>query len=618
MQASIVTRQTTNGGEQRSPGPAFNMPLAAWWGLLAGLVEVAISAARRVNTPLMDLGPDYAWMIPLALSGVFLLLGFFFFLTSRLWERMDSRVVTIFLCSLLAFLDLLILVPRLNHLAALTLAAGIATQVTRYATRHMDGFAVLVRRTLPLLIGVLLVLGVGVQTARILSERRALAAIPPAPANAPNVLLITLDTVRAPSMSLFGYARRTTPHLEALADTGAVFDHALSTTPWTLPSHASMFTGRWYHELSADYAVPLDATHLTLAEFLSARGYATAAFVANLGYCGAQTGLARGFAHYEDYPISWGQLVSSSALIRTIANNFRLRRLIENDEHLNRKTADRLNDDALQWLDRTGTRPFFVFVNYFDAHDPYLPPAPFDTKFGPGRPNGRYSPLHHWLYDPAVRHRELDGATIQHERDAYDGSLAYLDDRLGALFSALKGRGLWDNTLVVITSDHGEEFGEHRVFEHGYSLYLPSIHVPLIVSLPGRVPAGKRIQAPISLRDLASTIVDLLDFTRDAPFPGASLARYWETSPGPTRMQEEPLLAELTHVTGQPEWFPASKGNMKSLVFHGMRYIRNGDGTEELYAYSKDPWEVNNLTPSSDHYVTLAQFRVLLDKMLAH
>src|SRR5215470_12395059 len=228
-------------------------------------------------------------------------------------------------------------------------------------------------------------------------------------------------------MCLFGSARRTTPNLEGLAKTGVVFHRALSTAPWTLPSYASMFTGRWYHQLSADYATPLDATYPTLAEYLTARGYATAGFVGNLGYCGAQTGLARGFAHYEDYPVSWGQLVSSSVLTRTIANNFRLRRLINNDEHLNRKTADRLNDDALKWLDSAVGRPFFVFVNYFDTHDPYLPPAPFDTKFGPGRPNGRHSPLHHWLYDPAVGHRELDEATIQHERDAYEGALAYVD-----------------------------------------------------------------------------------------------------------------------------------------------------------------------------------------------
>src|SRR5262249_10613765 len=120
--ASAMRR--SNGIEQRLPGPAFSLSLAAWWGLSAGLVEVAVSAARRVNTPLMDLGRDYAWMIPLALSGVFLLLGLCVFLMGRLWSWIDSRVITTFLCSSLAFLDLLMLVPRLHHLAALILALG--------------------------------------------------------------------------------------------------------------------------------------------------------------------------------------------------------------------------------------------------------------------------------------------------------------------------------------------------------------------------------------------------------------------------------------------------------------------------------------------------------------
>src|SRR5262249_23073252 len=144
---------------------------------------------------------------------------------------------------------------------------------------------------------------------------------------------------------------------------------------------------------------PLDTTYPTLAEFLSTRGYATAGFVANLGYCSYETGLNRGFAHYEDYPISWGQIASSSTLVRTIIISFIMCQMIQNNQHLNRKSADQLNYDVLQWLAHEKRRPFFVFLNYFDLHDPYLPPTPFDTKFGPGRRNGRYSPLHHWLYD---------------------------------------------------------------------------------------------------------------------------------------------------------------------------------------------------------------------------
>src|SRR5262249_39877541 len=250
--------------------------------------------------------------------------------------------------------------------------------------------------------------------------------------------------------------------------------------------------------------------------------------------------------------ISLGQMASSTALVRTIADNFRLRRLIQNDEHLNRKTADDLNRDVLQWIDRERSRPFFVFINYFDAHHPYLPPAPFDKKFGPGRKLGKYSPVHHWFYDPAAGHRNMDAEAVSEEIDAYDGALAYLDDRLNALFTALKERNLWNNTLVVITADHGEEFGEHRTFGHGNSLYLTSLQVPLIMSFPARMPAATRVNTPISLRDLPATIADVLGFNDGTRFPGASLARYWNGRE--MAADEEPLLSELNYTTGQPEW----------------------------------------------------------------
>lgn len=613
------TGRKRKGSQAHQVGPAFALLLAAWWGFAAGLTEVAVLTLKKWQQALSNLGPDYLWMAPLALLVVFLLVGCFFLVTHRLWKRIDFLTAATFGCALLAFLNLSILIPRLHHLAAFVLAAGIATQVTVLTRKHRAGYLRLIRYSTPWMLGLVLVLGAGTRVGRFLSERQALAALPPAAAEAPNVLLITLDTVRAPSLSLYGYERATTPNLEALARTGLAFDRALSTASWTLPSHASMFTGRWHHELSTDFTVPLDDTYPTLAEFLGARGYATAGFIANYGYCGAETGLARGFAHYEDYVVTLGQLVSSSTLLRTVADNFRLRRLLQNDEHLNRKTADDLNAAVLAWLDRDRTRPFFAFVNYFDAHEPYLPPAPFDTQFGPGRTYGKHSPLHHWLYNPAVGHAPMTGSLIQEEVDAYDGTLAYLDDRLGALFEALQERGLWQNTLLIITSDHGEEFGEHgegehRLFEHSYSLYLPSVHVPLVVSFPGRVPAGGRIDVPISLRDLPATIVDLLDYEAASPFPGHSLARYWDTTTAPDSLPREPLLAELNAVRGQPDWFPISKGDMKSLVLGGMRYIRNGDGSEELYDHYEDPWEQNDLADSVAHRDTLARLRALLSE----
>lgn len=590
--------------------PVFLM-WAVWWGFASGLIEVIVLALRHQSTPILKLGAEYVWMAP-ATQGAFLLIPTLFVaVAARLWKRIDATVAITFFCSLLAFLNLLILIPRFHHFAAAALAAGIATQMTSLVRRRSAGFHMIVRRTFPWLIAVVLALAAGVQLRKSMVERQSVAGLTAAPREAANVLFITLDTVRAPNMSVYGYSRPTTPHLEELSKSSVVFDHALAAASWTLPSHATMFTGRWSHELTADYATPLDATHTTLAEFFGKRGYETAGFVANYGYCGYETGLDRGFSRYEDYPISLGQMASSTALVRTIADNFRLRRLIQNDEHLNRKTADDLNRDVLSWIDRERNRPFFVFINYFDAHDPYLPPAPFDTRFGPGRKLGKYSPVHHWFYDPAVGHRNMDAEAVTEEIDAYDGALAYLDDRLNALFAALKERNLWNNTLVVITADHGEEFGEHRTFGHGNSLYLTSLHVPLMISFPGRIPGATRVHTPITLRDLPATIADVLHFNDGTRFPGASLARYWN---GAETVDDEPLLSELNHATGQPEWFPISKGNMKSLLFRGLRYIKNGDGTEELYDFYKDPLETNNLVSSDAHRASLAEFRALLDQ----
>ena len=494
-----------------------------WFGLATGLVEVAILALeKRYLYPMMGLSRDFVWMAPVAEMTLLLLPTLLLIFVGLLWRKIDLLRIVLFSCLLLAFLNLLMLVPRLHHVAALVLAAGLAIQTTRFVAAHVVAFEGLVRRTLVWMVGLVIALGLGVQGRQMLAERQALAQLPRAPANAPNVLLITLDTVRAPNLSLYGYSRSTTPQLEQFAKTGVVFERALSAAPWTLPSHASMFTGRWPHELSADYSTPLDATYPTLAEFLRARGYVTAGFVANYAYCGYETGLNRGFIYYDDYPRSPGEIVSSSTLTRTIADNFRLRRLIRNDEHINRKSAAQISDSVLGWLSPGSQKPFFVFINYFDAHDPYLPPEPFDKKFGPGRRLGKYSPLHHWLYDKVVAHSNMGEQNIQEEIDAYDGALAYLDHNLGLLFAELQKRKLMDNTLIIITSDHGEEFGEHGLFDHGYSLYRPSVHVPLLISFPGHVPNDRRIQTPISLRDLSATIVDLLGVERDSPFPGRS------------------------------------------------------------------------------------------------
>ena len=590
-----------------------------WLALAGAFVEVLVLFLKKRRDPLMLLSPDFVWMAPIALLVIIIALVTLMELLAgrRRGPALDG--FRLFVPSSLVALNLLMLVPGLAHYAAAILAAGVAVQLSRVVLAHPEAAGRLMRRTTVWIIGAFLAAGALIWTAS--APNRSGVVARGDGQRRQNVVLITLDTVRAANLSSYGYGRQTTPNLDRFSQRGVVFEDAFSTAPWTLPSHASMFTGRWPHELSADHDTPLDATYPTLAEFLRDRGYATGGFVANLKYCGASTGLSRGFQHYEDYSRSIGQLASSSTLMRTVADNFRIRRLLQNDEHLNRISGAEISARAIEWIDAQQDAPFFAFLNYFDAHEPYLPPPPFDRQFGAGRRHGRHSPLHHWLWNPAVRHRPLDDAVRQEEIDAYDGGLASLDAEVGRFLDALESRDLLGNTYVVITSDHGEEFAEHGVYEHGYSLYRPSVQVPLIVfePLPGRsVPSHVTVSTPVSLRDLPATIVDLLDLSSGSPFPGGSWWRLWHHLGNFMPAQEDsPLLTEVLPSPGQPDWFPSSKGEMKSLVHQGMRYIRNGDGREELYDFVTDRWERNNLVAAPDRQQALIGARAALQRLLA-
>jgi hypothetical protein len=301
---------------------------------------------------------------------------------------------------------------------------------------------------------------------------------------------------------------------------------------------------------------------------------------------------------------------------------------------MNRKTAATVTGDFLSWLSRQDERPFFAFVNYIDAHTPYLPPSPFDAQFGPKRPPVDFSQP---SYEEMMDRRKLSPREIQTELDAYDGAIAHIDEQLERVFEGLR-RLNRNNTLVVITSDHGELFGEHGLFCHGNSLYWPLLNVPLIIAWPDRLPAGKRVTVPVSLRDLPATIVDILGCTEWARFPGASLARCWGEN-APVR-EDEPLLTEMDlGAAGEcvcpgcggrgmmlaevepgvtvpvRDWYPNATEAMQSLILGSKQYIRMASGREELYDIETDPLEAHNLIGSAEAKSVLDQFRACLDKL---
>ncbi|HEX7070005.1 MAG TPA: sulfatase, partial [Rhodothermales bacterium] len=412
-------------------------------------------------------------------------------------------------------------------------------------------------------------------------DRAAIAALQTPAPGTPNVLLIVWDTARALNMSLYGYERETTPNLARRAADGIVFDHVLSPASWTLPAHASMFTGRWHHELSANWFVPLDDEFPTLAEVLTDRGIATAGFAANVSYVSFKHGLDRGFIHYEDFPVSAGQIALSSALARLFVGWNWLRGLIEHHRALNQRTADEVNEIVLDWIDEHSDRTFFVFANYFDAHEPLLPPEPFHSRFGPRRPWG---PFEHGMN--AGDHADKDNRPAEDVRmmiDRYDASIAYLDDAFDRLLAHLEDRGLLENTLVILTADHGEHWGEKELFDHGNSLYQQLLYVPLVVLPPRGHERGIRVEAPVSTRDIPATVLHYLN-QPNGIFPGQSLTRLHHGQAVP-----DTLLARLD----------TESRHARAVAIGPYKYmwmtVAGEPRRDELFQYFEDPFEENNL-----------------------
>jgi arylsulfatase A-like enzyme len=347
--------------------------------------------------------------------------------------------------------------------------------------------------------------------------------------------------------------------------------------------------------------------------------------VANLDYCGRETGLSRGFAHYEDYPLElWDgftryvgighriDFFSLACLMNKLLERYRGGAepiLPRASEHT--KDGALVNRQFLKWLSwqRKRGRPFFAFLNYNDAHVPYDVPDRSVPGFGlrPQTYLDRLT-LRNWNALEKIR---LPNHSVELATDGYDDCILYLDRRLEQLVAGLRVRGVLDDTLLIVTSDHGEHLGDHLLFFHGCSLYRQLLEVPLVIVGRADLPAGRIVDEPVSLCDLPATVVDLLGLARDAPFPGRSLARFWSRRRTTGTAGEEPILME----TQKPLVFtnqgrePAAKGAMQALVAGGMHYIRAADGQEELYVLESDPQERMNIALLPAAQKALEKFR---------
>jgi arylsulfatase A-like enzyme len=385
----------------------------------------------------------------------------------------------------------------------------------------------------------------------------------------PSILLISMDTTRSDYLSVYGFPHPTTPHLEALAARGAVFSHAYSPTPMTGPAHASLFTSLYpaTHRVTHN-ADQLPAERRTLAEVLAERGYVTAGVVSSF-VLDAKFGLDQGFAFYDDELDRAHSSIDKEAWQgHWIDGGFD-------------RTADETTRRAVDWLERgrDPEAPFFLFVHYFDPHDPYDPPYEFA---------GRFDLV------------EVAQPVLRRMRSDYAAEIAFTDDRIGALLAELDGLGLTSRTLVIVTGDHGEGLMQHDYQYHGAQIYEEAVRVPLIFRWPGHIPAGSSFESPVDLLDVMPTILELIGVpaadrdSMQASFQGRSLAQAMLSGTGPPG--RVPVFLHRTFYEPHTECGVWVDGEKYGIRLGDWKYIEGeAEGTSELFDLVTDPAERHNV-----------------------
>jgi arylsulfatase A-like enzyme len=399
----------------------------------------------------------------------------------------------------------------------------------------------------------------------------------PARVERPNFLIVSLDTTRADRLGVYGYRRPTSPSLDALAREGAWYERAWTTATWTLPSHASLFTGKFptSHGARYDPQGPLvlgeqiagpsafkemrarglgDDEH-TLAERLRDAGWRTGGVVAG-PWLKSVFGLGRGFEHWDDAGIT----------------------------SLNGRPAASVTDAAIAWLDagRGDARPFFLFLNYFDPHNPYYPAAEFVRE----------------VLSPAERPRG-EAKSLEDISKLYDAEIRGMDFHIGRLFEHLRERDLWDSTWIVAVADHGELLGEQNATGHGTSLFEPELRIPLIVKpTPGEEPRGRQDE-PIQISDVFPMVLS----RAGVALPAGTQAAF---PPPPGR----PVFAEVNPLPGY-----GRRGDWRGVVAGDWKYLESGKGDRLLFDLARDPGETADVAAANPEVAE--RLRSTLDGWLA-
>lgn len=370
-----------------------------------------------------------------------------------------------------------------------------------------------------------------------------------------NVIVIVMDTTRVDRLGCYGYSRQTSPNIDELAKDSLVYDRAIAPSSWTLPSHASLFTGKFASSHGARYdpkgpfalsdAIEgpsaydlyrvrgLAKDELTLAMVLKQAGYTTGAVVAAI-WLKKIFGLNKGFEFYDDTGV----------------------------ETVNSRLAKSVTASAIDWIDKTRLKKFFLFLNYFDAHAPYIPPEGFAKVFKPetflvrGRPT-----------------RESYNAL-------YDAEILYVDHYIGQFLKKLKEYNLYDKTMIIVTADHGELMGEHNKFRHGYDLYQQEIHIPMLIKYPHGEVSPARTATQVQLVDIMAIILERLKID----IPDGCQGNFPPNLGHPIVSEVSPLPME------------AVNGNWRAIYDGDFKFIWNSKGNHLLFNLKNDPGEKVNLS----------------------
>lgn len=559
--------------------------IAAWAAAIFGFVEglvLVICRAYPANVAPYKVSNDALWIAPVLDLMLFFLAAAGMLLLAKLGRKwLSGSRLPIFAYGVFIFLGIfaVLSVPKVVHLlSAAVLSLGLSVALCRKLSGFENGLTAFLRGRLIWIPALIVTAALGVSGYEWAAEVWLFRQLPAAPGGAANVVVIVLDTVRYDKFIRPG-GRSLTPRLDKIMAKGVSFENAWSTTSWSLPSQASILTGRYPHEHGADWPrLELDEKYPTLGEFFAGHGYVTGAFSGNASWVTPEY-LGRGFLRFDVYLLE--DILRRTAYGRAVG-----RLLWEIGYHYagRGKKAPEVNAEFLKFLDDYPDRPFFAYLCYMDVNQAF---------------NNRRLNRGFWTAVPSAQ--EVVGA--------YDRGLKTLDQQVGDLLAELEKRGILNNSLLIVTSDHGESFGarspdDHDPPGHGTSLYPEQTKVPLFVVYPDKIPGERKVQASVSLRQIPKTITQVLDLA-DSSFVGRPLPIDADDRNASGR--EAPVLATLKY----------DNQRVQSVIWRPWQYINNLNDPrngEELYDLVQDPLAKNNLKPN---FSILQKIAEIMEKLLA-